>query len=392
MISYQVFPYLSLIMLLTMLSFVGGGRGFANPIVSKWMPLIGLSLFSGLRYQTGYDWMPYTEFFERIPSVWNEGLFNLDLSNLPDMEPGYITLNFIVRFCGLSVDYLFLICAIFNVFALSRLLASIRCNIPLAILIHVGFCLILFYFSTVRQGVAVGLIFLACRELLLRRRIYIIILCCCVSLTFHVSAFMYFPVLLLTYYKINLNIIAFVLFVILVGLPLSYYDLTRFLFDFIVHQSGLTFFNKFFVYTGIESDSSLATTGLVVLNLISLVYISRHKKSQLDTISLLSIYSAMSLIIAILLFSNNSSIWSRMMMFSATIQGFWYAAHCATLPTLKARVITLVCAGISISVYIFNLDRNSNFMLPYQTVFDRDFGNIDASNEILTLQVYRGDF
>jgi hypothetical protein len=390
--SYQVFPYLSLIVLLTMLSFISGGRGFANPIVYKWMPLISLALFSGLRYQTGYDWMPYTELFERIPTVWSEGLFNLDLSNLPNMEPGYITLNFVVRFFGLSVDYLFLICAIFNVFALSRLLASIRCNIPLAILIHVGFCLILFYFSTVRQGVAVGLVFIACRELLLRRRIYIIVLCCCVSLTFHVSAFMYFPVLLLTYFKINLNIIAFILFVIFVGLPMSYYDLTGFLFDFVVHQSGLTFFNKFFIYTGVERESSVATTGLLILNLISLVYISRHKKSQPDTISLLSIYSAMSLIITILLFANNSSIWSRMMMFSATIQGFWYAAHCANLPTLRARVVTLVCSGITVSVYIFNLDRNSDFMLPYQTVFDRDYGNIDASNEILTLRIYRGDF
>lgn len=390
--SYLALPYIALISLLAFLSLFNGGRGIANPVLSKWFPLSVLTLFGGLRYHTGYDWMPYTELFERIPDVWSDGLFNLDLSNIPPMEPGYMALNFCVRLLGLSIDYLFLASAAFNTFSLARLLSSLRCNAALAILVHVGFCLILFYFSTVRQGLAVGMIFLACRELILRRRVYLIILYCGASLTFHVSAFMYFPILLLTYFKVKINVLGFILFIVFIGIPLSYYDVTRILFDFAVQNLGLTFFDKFFIYTKSEHDSSWATIALLMLNLSSIVYVSFQRNSHLDTISRLAIFSAMALILTVLLFSNNSSVWSRMMMFSASIQGFWYANHCTIVERGRATIVAVVCALASVSIYIFTLNRNFDFMLPYQTILNRDYGDVDMHNEFLTLRVYQGDF
>jgi len=392
MVEMPMLPYITLIAFLALMCGIGGSRGNPKPILSKWISLIVLALFSGLRYQTGYDWMPYTELFEGIPNVWNEGFLTLQLTNLPPMELGYVAFNFLVRVLGLSVDYIFLGCAFFNIFALNRLLGSFRCNVPIAIIFHVGFCFIFFYFSTIRQGCAVGFVLLACREMILTRRLYIIMLYFVVSLSFHVSAIIYLPILLMAYYKININVFASSLIVICVGVTSSYYDLTGSLFNFIVQQFGSAFFDKFYVYTQTEHESSLATFGLLGLNLLSLTYISRNSVAQIETISRLAILSAMALVLLILTFPNNTSVWSRMFMFSATMQGFWYAVHCSIAPLWKARTVSVTCVSLSVFIFMFNLSRNTDFMVPYQTIIDRDYGTVDTNNEFLTLRLYHGDF
>ena len=381
-------PYLIILVFLVFCSFIHSAPNQQRSLITHWIPLLLVTVFGGIRFQTGYDWLPYTLYFEQLPTNFSEGISGEEIKGLPSMEPSYFLINYFIKNIGLSFDFVFLTGAFFNWYALRKLLATIPNNNAFSLLIQVSFCLVYFYFSTVRQAAAVGFVLLACRELILFRRGYVIFIYWAIATSFQVSAIMYAPILLLAYTKFTVNFVAVGIALIFIGIPLVYFDVFDFAVSYLVQNTGFAFFQKFALYQGIQKDAAWPTFGLLVLSIFSTFYISIQTPNdeRQAMLARLASIGGIALAVSIVISPNVSTTWTRMLMVSSTIQGFWYSAHCSYLPKSKILIIKLICISISIPIYVFSVYRSIDFLVPYQTIIDRDYFGVDPTNEINTLE------
>ena len=384
-------PYILLFLMIISFCLNNYGKCTEQPILEKWIPLVVVACFGGLRYQTGYDWQAYTTFFEDIPINGVGGILGADYDGSLSLEPGYYALNYIVKALGLPFEIVFIISAVFSVWTFGHLLGAIRCNAPLAILFYVGFSLILFHFSIVRQSIAVSFAFLACRSVIQGEKFFKVISYILLGTLFQVSALMYFPILALGHSRARVNISLFAIpFVGLVAAA-SYFDFSKLIVNFAANNLGLDFFAKYDSYLSVEHSMSLATYGLLLLNVVTLLYISNqpNNSEKAERLTRLAEFSTLFLIMVIIIFPGNSSVWSRLMMFTATLQGMWFSSHNLLVSRSRAVLVTLICIGVSFFIYSFSIYSNSDFLVPYQSIFHKYYLDTDSTNEFNTLEVMK---
>lgn len=384
--------YLIIVLALVPLSFINNGRGAQTVRWTTWTPLLVIAFLGGLRYQTGYDWMAYQELFDQTPKLGLRGLFGDGYDGLLAVEPGFYAVNYVFKHLDLPLECLFLAFALFNAYCLKRLLETVPCNAPLAILFHVGFGLVLFYFSAVRQAAALALILLASREIILQRPLRNVLFLSVGASLFQASAFMYLPALLYAHFKPKVNIRLNVAIVLSLVITSMFFDLTSFVVETAINSLGIEFFLKYATYVGFEHETSPATYGFLALNGAAAYYIYKHPYHTIamDALTKLALASTLLLMATILAFPANTSVWTRMMMYSSTMQGVWFGAHVVSQRAHRAEWIVAICAVIISTIHTFNMFSNQPFMVPYQSVFNKMLFDVDNTNEENTIAEGRG--
>ncbi len=154
--------------------------------------VIILTIFRGLRWETGTDWEQYYEVF--IFADWSN-IFSFD-RGLGNMEPGYVFLNTLIANLGGNYTVFLLITNLYILLSYARF--SIKnSNFPIYI-----FVLIIFstQFFPVRIGLAVAIIIWGLDSLSKKNNVRIIIYTILAS-TIHSSAIIFIPIYFICRYK-----------------------------------------------------------------------------------------------------------------------------------------------------------------------------------------------
>ena len=97
-------PYLIILVFLVFCSFIHSAPNQQRSLITHWIPLLLVTVFGGIRFQTGYDWLPYTLYFEQLPTNFSEGISGEEIKGLPSMEPSYFLINYFIKNIGRSAQ------------------------------------------------------------------------------------------------------------------------------------------------------------------------------------------------------------------------------------------------------------------------------------------------
>lgn len=177
--------------------------------------VIILALFSGLRYEVGgADYFAYLTIFEQCPdlSVFIRDFNYIDEYFLISYERGYLLLNSIFKTVGLNYQGLVLFHSLFFFICLY---VGLRKYCDCLLLVIFVFLYKMYFwdvFVLLRQSMAVGL-FLCSMHLIEEKKPFRYFLMILISITFHRSALILFPLYFLSYIKMKRNYILYANFV-----------------------------------------------------------------------------------------------------------------------------------------------------------------------------------
>lgn len=137
---------------------------------TKWAAVTStviVGLFVGLRYHLGYDWLAYDSLFSHLRE-WQFGY--QPPAPVLQVEPLFLWLNILTKSLGGSVDILFAVIAVFNVWAIHFVVQRISPNSqPLVWLVYFCVAVVTVQMNITRQALAssfvlLGLLFVARRK------------------------------------------------------------------------------------------------------------------------------------------------------------------------------------------------------------------------------------
>ncbi|PAM94251.1 hypothetical protein B4N84_14380 [Flavobacterium sp. IR1] len=167
-----------------------------------------LIIFGSLRWETGADWIPYSNFF-----LLSDGL---DKYLEGGFEIGFAYLNYVVK--SFSDSYSVMLCVVSSIALLSKSIFVLRKSENIVFIIFGFYCFFLGDSFPVRQSMSVGIL-LASTIFIIDRKIIPFLLCIALSSTIHVtSLFFVFAYPIFHVRWSNKKIIYLFLICILVGL------------------------------------------------------------------------------------------------------------------------------------------------------------------------------
>lgn len=279
-----------------------------------------LVLFGGLRFETGYDWPAYIEFYEEIPSM-GELIAGVPVYTTNAFEPLFLLVNASFRELNAPIELLFFAITLANM--LVMLIVVRKISVAPAFVLAVYFCVVFLMaqMTMLRQALAsscvlIGLVYL------LRGRVLLYLLWIVIALGFHVSAALF---LLLTpfarfripyWFAILSCLTAWVaqlrgwsLFSTLLGIGASV----------VPGPIG----DKLALYADAAGhEVSLATVFYAVTNVcaLAILYLMKTEGRMEERLANLAIAASLLLIMALTMFGDLVSVWARVMLVVVPIQ------------------------------------------------------------------------
>lgn len=162
---------------------------------SFWLPLIVLSLFSGVRsYRVGTDSGAYVRKFNNQLDI---AYFEFNKTG----EIAYQLLEYTLLTLTKNYFWLFFITGLIIVYCYLNIIKKYSVNYCFSIFLFITLGTYTFFFNGLRQGMAMALFVLATPYLLKKNFAFYLLICCLASL-FHVTALFMIPF----YFIVNLNI------------------------------------------------------------------------------------------------------------------------------------------------------------------------------------------
>ncbi|WP_438319195.1 EpsG family protein [Sporosarcina sp. FA9] len=172
--------------------------------------IIQLSLISGLRgYDVGSDTNNYISYFNTHSYM---SLQQVLYSNF-DIERGYVFLEFLISKISNDPTVLFLIIALFFIFAVGRMIFKHSSEPILSFILFVCLGFFSLSMSGMRQIVALGFIILSF-EFIKKRKVLPFILIVLIGSLFHLSALVFLPAYFIAYKKFTTPYIIFAVMLI----------------------------------------------------------------------------------------------------------------------------------------------------------------------------------
>lgn len=343
--------------------------------------LVYMAALSGLRFETGYDWMAYSLNFDDLN--FDNGLLAADTQN--NFEPLYVALSIFIKLLGGSVQIVFLFASALVSYSLYSLIDKYDKKYIFLLPLYLGFCYLLSGFVVVRYSIAVSLciISFAC----CRRNVYISIFLIILAALFHFFALIFIPFLFVE--KLNLKLKKlklFFLFLFLIILSFTF-NLSSYLHLFSL-LDGDSFFSKLSYYQNDARQSIPITVRLyLILNIFFIFSINQfysELKKDYDLLNATLLVTYM-LIISILFFYQIPSIWNRIMLFAIPLQAI--SLGYIDFKKLQMTVIFPLVFFVSLIVLIFTLLSEDTYYLPYESLvhkaFDLDTGVTRSKMELL---------
>lgn len=347
---------------------------------SNYADLAALAAFimiAGLRYQTGYDWLVYENYFHGVADA-NYCYFG------PPMEPLFWGLNVLINLLGGSVQTLFFIVASFN--GLILFLFCRRFAAPFAFVAAVCFCWIYLplHMAALRQSIAVSLFLLA--MLAAHSRQFTKAAASAVAAVgFHVTALLYSPILWQRPWRwVWKHIISVVMVFLLGALVISspaQAILTMIAQADIPYLSGKV--DDYLLQVACHSwrKSEIAyfvfNAGLLLL---------ARKRALADSVNCLLLCPLLALFVAQALFNDFPVLWARMQMLAIPCGAVFLARLLCNHTVSRSHEIMLFIACLVFSVLALGYRLNRPLMqpyFPYQNVISSYFNQYSENDGLI---------
>jgi hypothetical protein len=229
------------------------------------IPIIMLFIVAGLRWETGVDWIPYSNMFDRAPKL-NSSNF---LTQLISFDFGFRILLSIVKTFGGNIQIVFFIVSIISFSFLYKALNIYTPYNNLSVILY--FCLIFFILdmSGIRQAVALNVFFYSI-QYIKRKELKKYILCILLAFSFHWTALLFLP----CYFFLNKrysSIICIILFLFFISITIFKITWVSIILKLIANNINVKFFSsRILSYTqnSIYSAPKIFSFGVIMLCLI----------------------------------------------------------------------------------------------------------------------------
>lgn len=193
-------PYLLTGAILWLLSMAS--RNVEQKTVYGIICLIVMVLFTGLRFEIGYDWLAYEKYFIYLEPNFSFDNYKSNQLILP-VEYLYFLLNATIKYFGGNFELLLFIISAFNLLVIDRIAGKIDpTSRPFVWLVYFCLALIMVQFNILRQSIASSFILISlyfvCKNQFYRSFFFFIL-----AVGFHSSTLMFAPVLLFSKYKMK---------------------------------------------------------------------------------------------------------------------------------------------------------------------------------------------
>jgi hypothetical protein len=364
-------PYSSVAGALFMLALVEVG---APPKRRLWgtIALLIVLAFGALRFETGFDWVPYAQEFNDIPPIAIAIEDGIQEPYIP-METLFIWLNVVIKTFTEDVTVLFAVVALFGIISIhgvSRKISPSQCLMWL-----VYFCLVFLpaQMSSIRAAITASLVLiglgLAAREKPIKGLAVIAI-----ASGFHTfsAAFLVLPLLRKTSPSIRWLLIPLLTFgfvCVLLGVQAAdrLIDVASpFLPGFASEKLAL-------FYQGVNAPLSKATLLLIAGHLTLLYLLRTDRNATHDPFIIIAIWLTFMLLMAHLFLSGLPAIWNRIMYVSLPweIASIGRIDAFVRLSVAMKRTIILGIGAISVTGLVYFLvSPNSLPFIPYKSVIE----------------------
>jgi hypothetical protein len=215
--------------------------------------LIGCSLvlFSGLRFETGFDYENYKNIFYDI-KVFKDATQSLAV------EPGMGILIYSLKACGIPYGGLLLLIAVIAIFLKFRFIEKYSIYPFFSVLIYYSRVFLAQDMGQMRQGLAMAIILFSMDSILnknFKRFLFIIVLAC----LFHLSAILFFPIYFIANRKFSKKTISAV--ILLATVFAVFFDFKSILMNYAIGFLPGFLSNKLLLYASVmEADQTLGLT------------------------------------------------------------------------------------------------------------------------------------
>ena len=331
-----------------------------------------VALFSGLRYQTGFDHEPYLDYYNNLLTIdFSDGIPYL----VENMEIGYYFFNLLLKTLFLHSQFILLLPSIFCIYSLFKFTNTFKNNFLLVLLAYVSFNLVHNHFSLVRQSICVGLIYLAINLFLKNRKPFWIIFLLATSLLFHITSIFYILIICLsTYLKPNklIKFISIFLFCFsLFKIDLAF-EFSKLLFNTDIF-SIIT--SKYLDYGIIEYNTSLSFFAYIIFNIIFIFFAFKIKiiNDIPEKLTRLVIYASFIQILFMTIFPSNYILWSRISILTIVLQSLLFSIFISKISLQKRLLLGTAYICVMAVFFIYNMTSMKYGLAPYKSIFNQIF-------------------
>ena len=277
-------------------------------------------IFTGLRFEIGYDWLSYEEFFKLVPSQINIDYYYNGYLNL-EVEISYYILNNFIKTLGGNFESLLFIIALFNISVIHYAFKKIyNKSYAFSWLMYFTIALVPIQFNILRQSIAASFVILSLILILENKKLMSFVMFF-IGCTFQISVLMLAVIVLTRNIIVTKSIL-----IVFIAVCLLLFSLNLFIIDDSIYIVS-NFLPGFFSDKAASYADSLASndTGgasifallLVVLYFMLLYLFYPHRKEKIINVAF---NITLLMIFCHLAFSQFPSIWNRTMAVSLVFQ------------------------------------------------------------------------
>lgn len=314
----------------------------------KLIIFLALFLFSGLRYDVGFDYS-----YTYVP-----GYYFINSNVTTHFEPAYILLNKFVYMVFNNIDFVFLICSFITIYLLIKSIEEESDDYFISIIMIFCSRFYLYSFGQIRQYIAIA-IFIYSIKYIIKKDIKKYFLLILLAMTFHKTAVIYFPVYFLN--KIKLSRSMYVLCILVSPLFKPF-------FNFIYQFLGTRYYQSYIdLNYGVNNWSIVLTATAIILTIFPIIFYNNIVNTEKGKV-LLNLQLLLCILIMTISGINESYRIIGMFMYSS----IFLIATCYKLSSKKFKFVMLVLL-LSISLYssYLMLIKDGTKMIPYKTILNK---------------------
>lgn len=350
--------------------------------------------FIALRYQLGYDWLAYEKFFEDVPTFWDRGnaftyYDSADATPSLEVEPIFLWLSMAIKSLGGTVEVLFALITVFNVWVIYLVCRSVAPGcVPLVWLVYFCLAAIAIQMNIIRQAIAssfvlLGLLYVA------RDRVVIAAAPMLLGVAIQVSTIMFWPLCLIGIRRPS-RTIASVILCAGAAAALMGVDLFHATIQQVALVAPIWLVEKLAYYLNFEPVAISTGAAVIILwNVVVLLVLYRH--DPLDRFINIGLWLTLYMLVAHLFFSTYPTVWNRVLAVALPWQvaAIWRSEPFKAQRILLRGAVVASIGAFAIAGLAYQLTQPKNEpFLPYHSLIqvwlgDEGYGRDRAEQAIV---------
>jgi hypothetical protein len=331
------------------------------------LALFLMGVFSGSRFETGYDWQSYKEYFE---------LINLEYLDIyPEnynFEIGFFFLNYLVKLSGGNYLIIPLFASLFLAYALYEFTKNFKGNKFYILTIYLCTTYLSINFASLRQSIAIGFFILGCSQYIRNQNKIKSLIISSFGIFFQISSLIYVSVMALIF-CFNKNNTKRLLFFYLAIISIFYLGTFTNLTLVQSFFPNFPYIQKIIQYKNHEANFKFLHFYLVYLFFIS-IYIWSNLSSAVKSNYEFILHYAFLIILVTILFSiafpKSYIFYSRTYQVAAIFQAYALALIFYSKKGKFDIYIFWLSIIFSLAYYFRTLLVNKDVFIPYRTFFN----------------------